>query len=314
MLPLLESNPSFSAGQSGLQIAWDSTSMGALKKCPRFYQLSIIEGWAPRQESVHLRFGILYHSALEKYHRARTDGMDYETAVRLTVRWVMCETWNHELNRPWSTEDPNKNRYTLVRSIVWYLEKYKDDPFTTILLADGKPAVELSFRLELTYQSHLTGEAFLLCGHLDRLVDFQDAKYIIDAKTTKHFLDDHYFSQFTPDSQFSTYTFGGEVVYSVPLSGIVADAAQIAVGFTRFERRVIPRNKSQLDEWYRDLGFWLTTAQMHAKANYWPMNDKACFGCQYRGICARPPAGRDQWLKAGFTRRTWNPLAVRGDV
>src|SRR5712664_2260577 len=126
MLPLLESNPSFSAGQSGLQIAWDSTSMGALKKCPRFYQLSIIEGWAPRQESVHLRFGILYHSALEKYHRARTDGMDYETAVRLTVRWVMCETWNHELNRPWSTEDPNKNRYTLVRSIVWYLEKCKD--------------------------------------------------------------------------------------------------------------------------------------------------------------------------------------------
>lgn len=307
-------NPSFSIGLSGLQIAWDSTSMGALKKCPRFYQLSIIEGWAPREESVHLKFGILYHSGIEKYHRERALGKPYKEAMRSVVRWVLEETWNTDLQRPWMSEDPNKNRFTLVRSLIWYLDQYKVDPFETIMLSNGKPAVELSFRLELTYQSHLTGEAFLLCGHLDRLVNFQNAKYIIDAKTTKHTLDDRYFSQFTPDSQFSTYTFGGQVVYSVPLAGIVADSAQIAVGFTRFERRVIPRNQSQLDEWYRDLGFWLTTAQQHAKAAYWPMNDKACFGCQYRGICSRPPSGREQWLKAGFTRRQWNPLQIRGDV
>ena len=190
----------------------------------------------------------------------------------------------------------------------------KADPFETVQLANGKPAVELSFRLELNYTSHLTGEAFQLCGHLDRVVKFQDQIYTVDAKTTKHTLDDRYFEQFIPDNQFSTYTFGGKIVYNTPIAGLIVDAAQIAVGFTRFERRIIPRQQSQLDEWHRDLGFWLTTAQLHAKAAYWPQNDKACFLCHFRPICSRPPAGREAWLSKEYVKRTWDPLVARGDI
>jgi len=219
------------------------------------------------------------------------------------------------LGRPWLSDDPNKNRATLLRTVVWYLEQFgQNDPFETVILASGKPAVELSFRLELSYSSHLTGEAFQLCGHLDRVVKFQEHVYIVDAKTTKHTLDDRYFAQFSPDNQFSTYAFGGKIVYSVPIQGLIVDAAQVAVGFTRFERRPIARHQSQLDEWHRDLGFWLTTAQLHAKAQYWPQNDKSCFLCHFKGICGRPPAGREAWLSKEFVRRTWDPLVARGDI
>lgn len=308
-------NPSFSAAVPELQIAWDSTSIGALKKCPRFYELSIVQGWAPRQESVHLRFGLLYHGALERYHHFKAQGETHSVSMRRVVRWVLEETWDAELGRPWFSDDPNKNRGTLLRTVVWYLLQFGEaDPFQTIILATGKPAVELSFRLELNYSSHLSGEAFQLCGHLDRVVTFQDQAYVVDAKTTKHTLDDKYFSQFSPDNQFSCYTFGGKIVYSVPIQGLIVDAAQVAVGFTRFERRPIPRHQSQLDEWHRDLGFWLTTAQMHAKAKYWPQNDKSCFLCHFKEICGRPPANREQWLAAGFVKRLWNPLEARGDI
>lgn len=40
-----------------IQYAWDSTSIGYLKTCPRLYQYTIIEGWQSKGESLHLRFG-----------------------------------------------------------------------------------------------------------------------------------------------------------------------------------------------------------------------------------------------------------------
>lgn len=48
-----------------VQYAWDSTSLGWLKECPRKYQYHMLEGWSGRGESIHLEFGILYHGALE---------------------------------------------------------------------------------------------------------------------------------------------------------------------------------------------------------------------------------------------------------
>ena len=45
-----------------VQWAWDSTSLGWLKECPRKYQYHMIEQWRGRGESIHLEYGILYHS------------------------------------------------------------------------------------------------------------------------------------------------------------------------------------------------------------------------------------------------------------
>lgn len=307
-------NPSFSREVPGLQLAFDSVSLGALKKCPRFYQLNIIEGWAPKGEQADLFFGIVYHGALERYDHARTNGASHDDALRTAVRWAMIETWDAELKRPKLVEHNYKNRFTLVRTIVWYCDKFQDDPIKTIILANGKPAIELSYRLELDYRCHLSNEAFLHCGHLDKLGTFQDKTVIVDRKTTKHTLDERYYEQFSPDNQMSGYTFAGKIVYNTPIRGIIIDAAQVAVTFSRFDRRLIERTPSMLDEWHRDLGFWLTAAQQFARAQYWPMNDRACFGCTYRGICGKPPEVREQWLKVNFVRRVWNPLETRGDI
>lgn len=309
-------NSSFSKSLPTLQLGWDSTSLKALLHCPRHYQYSIIEGWAPRGENVHLKFGIIYHGATERYDHAKAQGLPHAEAMRMALKYVLTETWESALDRPWISDDPNKNRLTLIRTVIWYLDQFGEaDPLRTIILASGKPAVELSFQLQLDYSSHISGEPFVWCGHLDRLAQAQEEYiYIVDKKTTKHTLDDSYFDQFTPDPQFSGYVFSGHIVYELPIRGIICDAAQVAVGFSRFERRPIARSQDQLDEWHRGLGYWLTAAQQHARANFWPMNDNACFRCDFRKVCSKPESVRKDWLKANFVKREWDPMVQRGDI
>lgn len=311
------SNSSFSKDIPLLQIAWDSTSLSALKECPRKYKYSIIDGWAPRNESVHLTFGALYHSALERYDHLLVQGKSHDEAVPTVVRWLLNETWNRELNRPWLSDDKNKNRYTLVRTVVWYLDQFKSDPLQTVILADGKPAVELSFRMEFGFTSSLTSEPYLLCGHLDRLAELNGATYIVDRKTSKNTIGEDFFSKFSPDNQFSTYCFGAKVVYALPTQGLIVDAAQVAMTFSRYQRGFVFRTEDQLLEWYEDAKILLAQNEYYVQRDYWPMNDKSCNnygGCPFRFICAKAPSVREQWLKASYTQRVWDPLQIRGDI
>ena len=58
-----------------VQWAWDSTCLGLIKTCPRLYQYTMIDGYVAKGESIHLRFGIEYHQALQDYDIARAEGI-----------------------------------------------------------------------------------------------------------------------------------------------------------------------------------------------------------------------------------------------
>ena len=309
-------NSAFSKEIFGLQLAWDSTSLGLMKECPRKYYYANVEGWAPRTKSVHLTFGLHYHSALERYDHAKAAGKTHREAQLLALDHALNATWDPIKKRPWISDDSNKNRLTLIRSIIWYLEQFADDPLKTVILDNGKPAVKLSFRFEMGLTSQ-TNESFILCGHFDRLVEWEGDHYILDRKTSKSQINSDFFDKFSPDNQMSTYAFAGKVVYKVPVKGIIIDGAQIAVTFTRFQRGQVHRSEDQLEEWFEGVKWTLFHAQQYAEAQYWPMNEKACGnygGCAFRSICSRRPAMRQEWLKAGYYLRQWNPLEVRGDI
>jgi len=309
-------NSSFSSILPNHQLAWDSTSMGLLKECPRKYELSIIRGYAPRHESVHLTFGGLYHAALERYDHAKANGDDHAEATRKALHWLLIATWDSARGRPWISDDNYKNRFTLVRTVLWYLEHFRDDPVETVILANGKPAVELSFRIDIHHPTS-SGESRLWCGHMDRLGKFQDSIWVLDRKTTRGQLNESYFSKFSPDNQFSGYTFAGKVAFHFEVKGLIVDAAQVLVNSSQFQREMVRRSDAQLHEWYRDITIYMDQAESYAAAGYWPMNDKACGnygGCQFRGICSKTPSVRDEWLRREFVRRTWDPLQVRGDI
>lgn len=310
----LQLNTAFSTEMPNLQIAWDSTSLGLLKECPRKYQLSIIEQWTAKQPSPNLLFGAEYHKAIEIYDHEKVKGRSHDEACREALRHCLVSTWDPELNRPWSSDHPTKNRFTLARSVIWYLEQFRDDPIETIVLANGKPAVELSFRFETQYKAP-DGQPYLLAGHLDRLGRFQNQTWIVDRKTTNSTISPDYFARYSPDNQVSLYALSSKIVYNQPVAGLILDAAQIAVSFSRFQRGFVFRTNDQLEEWYHDLFYWFSQAAWYAHSNHWPMNEKSCSnfgGCVFREICAKSPSTRDKWLQASFARQMWDPLKVRG--
>ncbi len=112
----------------------------------------------------------------------------------------------------------------------------------------------------------------------------------------------------------STYSYAGKVCFDEELKGVIIDAAQIAVSFSRFQRGIVARSPDQLNEWYAELGYWFEQAERYARDQVWPKNDKNCFRCDFRKICSKAPSVREQWLKADFTKRLWNPLIARGDI
>lgn len=301
-LPTPRAGPSPFLNGTCIQLIWDSTAIGYYKLCARHYYYAIIEGWRPKIESIHLTFGGLYASSIERYHKARASGSDHEVALLDAADYVIRASWG------WHSEDTGKNRETLVRTVIWYLEEFKDDKATTIILANGRPAVELTFKMELDFGP---GDGYMLSGHLDRLVEFGGLTYVLDNKTTKAQLSPYYYKRFSPDNQMSLYTLAGQVAFNTPARGVIIDAAQIAVGFTRFDRGIAYRRPTELEEWLKDLKILLRRAEEDARAGYWPMNDKSCVLCPYNDVCSKEPSLRPVVLASNFVKLPWNPAATR---
>lgn len=303
---------------SNVQIAWDSTSMSTFKTCPRKYQLSIIEGWRSQKPIPSLSFGIALHSLLELWDKSTANGEDKDQAFRAVIKATLAY---EKLSLPdgkfadpeWLTMSTDRSRLTLLRSVVWYILDHWDDNLTTLNLPDGRPAVELSFRVILPVETD-EGESYFYCGHIDKLVEMAGNKHVLDRKHTTYPLNKQYFDKYTPDNQMSGYIMGASTLVGEMVHGAIIDAAQVGVTFTRFMRGLAERSDDMIQGWLKDLYIYIKQAEGYARNNHWPMNDTSCHhygGCQFRGICHLPPANRAELLRAHFKIEKWNPLASR---
>jgi len=320
---------------SGLQFAFDQTSIKLAEECLKKYQYVMLEGWRSRGGNTHLIFGGVYASALEHFHKYRADGMDFEEALITIVRealeatYIRCqlcddgillhENGMHECPEPagmfpctkgpWQSDHNTKTRENLIRTIVWYLEHFRDDPCSTVILSDGRAAVEHSFQLPVD-------DGIIFTGHLDRLVDYSHNIYIQDQKTTATTITPRYFTNYNPDSQIAgMYPFAGRAIFQLPVKGVMIDAAQIAVGFSRFERGFVFTDDASLNEWYDDTMELIGRVRDATRNNHFPRNRSSCSkfaGCQFRNVCSHSPAVREQFLKADFEQGPrWDPLEAR---
>lgn len=310
-----------------IQFAWDSTSLGYLKTCPRLYQYIMIEGWATRDESIHLRFGIEYHTALQDYAISIAKGVRHEDAIHDTVRALHSRVFDWEVDRN-TKAGKYKNRETIVALVIDYLDHFANDPAETFVLDNGEPAVEVSFRFELDWgpqymetATELTApQPYLLSGHLDRIVNFNSDLYVMDRKTSTTQVDSSYYmAQWSPSNQMTLYTLAGKIVLNSPIKGVIIDAAQVLLEKpNRFSRGFTYRTEDQLQEWIQDLHFWFASAETYADNNHWPLNESSCGnygGCKFREVCSKSPQVREQYLKASFDKLEpedrWNPLKSR---
>jgi hypothetical protein len=295
----------------------------------------MLQGWSSELKSVHLVFGGHYATALEHYHKFRAEGVEHDNALRLVLHETLIATWDYDTvpegtlganarftnNRTYEWFMPgtgkpadwlhaSKTRDTLVRSIVWYLEQYKDDPMKTVILSDGTAAVEHSFSIDLSAD-------YIYCGHIDRLVTYgeDDDIYVQDQKTTGSAITPRFFEGYSPDYQMTGYTWAGQAIFKLPVKGVVIDAAHIAVGFTSFGRQPVTRSEKQLGEFQSEVLHYIGQAKACHESGYYPMNRTSCGnygGCEFKRICSAVPGIRDNLLHGGFKKRDrWDPIKRR---
>jgi hypothetical protein len=277
---------------------------------------------------------------------ARADGLDHYWSQQHSIMQLMLRLEDYTDPDPGAKPSVKvKTKENLLRSVIWYLENFSDDPAKTYIKTDGKPAVEQSFRFELgfgpqTGKYKCTGghdlcgqsypskdcpycendpaQPYLLCGHLDRVVTFNDELFVMDRKTTTITPSEYYFNQYEPNNQMTLYTLAAKVVVGSPVKGVIIDAAQLLMEETKFGRSFTYRTDDFLHEWVEDLGIWFSMAENYAIANYWPKNDTACDkfgGCKFKSICSKSPQVRDTFLRSQFKQlpedARWNPLKPR---
>ncbi len=298
-----------------VQTCWDATSLDLAQTCSRKYYYSMIRGIRPKELSVHLLFGGLYATALEHFYKYQAEGQSINDALRAVVHETLIASWDKEAGHPIVFDDGAKTRAALIRTIVWYVEQFaveSKDGLRTYHLKDGKPAVELSFTLDFS-------SSIVYCGHLDRVVTMADNLYILDQKTTGGTVSDFFFSLFSPDNQMSGYAFAGQAILHSPIRGVIIDAAQIAVNYTRFERGITTRSKDQLEEWVDGAIYFLTEFQKlseyaQIEERKWPMNPNACGyynGCEFRALCRKSPKVREAYIQSDYVEHVWDPIKRR---
>lgn len=97
--PAPEGSPTqWSPKVPSLQLAWDASSLYALMFCPRYYDLTIRQGW--RGDSTDMEFGTLAHGAMEKFDRALLEGKDFDAAQEEAVVWALHAS-GERLNDTW---------------------------------------------------------------------------------------------------------------------------------------------------------------------------------------------------------------------
>jgi PD-(D/E)XK nuclease superfamily len=321
-----EKSPSPFLEGTKIQFAWDATCLEALKKCPRYYQYTMIDNWQSRGDAIHLRWGSELGQAIDAWTIAKAEGASHDDAMHESIRALLERIGPWEPD-PQTDSESRKSKENLVRSAIWYMDHYEDDAAKVVTLANGKPAVELSFKFELPFDVSVrwdenvrdyvdSKQPYLLCGHLDKVVEFSGDLYVMDHKTTGTTLTPHYFKQYNPHNQMSAYTVASQTIMRSPIKGVIIDGIQVAVGFSRFVRSITYRTHDQLEEWLDNTRRWLRQAEGYAEEGYWPMNDTACSmygGCRFRDVCAKSPNVREVYLKTKFTQENerWNPLKPR---
>lgn len=321
---------------TNIQYAWDSVSLSTMLECPQRYRLRIIEGWRSKSPgyAIALGFGILVHTGVEEYHRAKARGLSYDEAVYHAMRQVMSKgeggvnfyallpTHEQVAEIKEATDEDEgdtgtnlrnakvRTRYHLWRALIWYFEQYRNDPMEVVTLADGAPAVEHSFRCGVG-KSLSDGTEILLAGHLDKLVRFNGQVFVSDVKTTKS-ISRLYFAMFDLSHQMTGYALGGKLAFPEPVAGVAIDAIELQVGGVKFARGFTMRAESQLNEYRNLLGYVGSLAERFYYEDYYPLNTAACLFCEFKDVCRQPPELRHGYLNYLFEQKeAWNPLRSR---
>jgi len=132
------------------------------------------------------------------------------------------------------------------------LDHYENDAAETVILANGKPAVELSFQFELEFGPQWFDRVFPQL--LPPLWPPRQGREVLRRPICHGPQDNHldtqggsYFNGFNPHNQMTVYTIASQTIMKSPIKGVIIDAVQIAIGLAVLFVGITYRTNDQLE-------------------------------------------------------------------
>lgn len=304
----------FSPLNPRIQLLWDASAL-AMTADPLGYQLGMLEGWRSPGRNEHLIFGSLVHSALERWDITTAIDGPTEAAMEEVVKHALTESWG------WVSTDRKKNRYTLIRAVVWYMLDAMEGQGAMVkpaLLPDGRPAVESQLRMPLFESEWGLVE---LVANVDGFVTFGGELFVRERKTSGGRE-----SQWAIHPQPDTYDLvahhhAKQLWGDHRYTGVLMETVATGVGFSRWDRKVETRTDAQRAEWAAEAArvvrsMWWYVEQEDGGGprdwdDLWPMRRVTYAGAfkpRYLDVISRPPHMRRALLRQNYERRPHDPL------
>ena len=247
--------------------------MDTLLTCERKFQLDkLIVTDIQKDETEHTVFGKAFGAGVAAY--MVTQDQDQALYQAWLTYWPEIET-------------DKKSQARCFNALI------KAFPKLNVLLEDyevvqfnGKPAVELSFRMDINARYYFVGHIDIVLKHR-----YSGQHYIFEVKTTGMLLHD-----LSPLYKNSGQALG----YSIALDAVVGEAqssygviyfvAQMQKGFA-VDVHVFPYDKTLLDRlnWFISLGLDVKRLEEMERLNVYPKRGRSCLQfnrpCKYFGIC-----------------------------
>lgn len=215
-------------------------------------------------------------------------------------------------------ENANKNRDTLLRTILFYCDSALESTVQPYAFPDGEAAVELSFAIPLPLESP-DGDPYVLTGNIDGLGDFAGEILPRERKTTKNTPELWFFDRYNPDVQVDVYDLAANVMYADLLDpkpqGVLMEVTQVTKTISRIERQIVNVPEERRAETLQDILAHIKEAERCARDGYYPKRTASCNvngGCPMRKICRLAPSSRAGFLPGlDYEKREWNPREIR---
>ncbi len=255
----------------------------------------------------------------EKGNKAKCP-LSHKGAFKVAPGPLVCGTCGAPTatERRWFANETGKDRFALLRAVVWYTEEMKGSHLKPVSIDNGDGThtamCEQGFALPIP-TAIVEGEQIWLIGWLDSMKSFGDEVFVTDYKTTKAALSGAYFSNYRPNVQVDLYNAIAPICFDhLGVTGVGIEAIQSIDKGARFAFRLFHQTKEQAQEVAYEASHWIAQAYTCAKKDYWPRNTSACRICDFKDICGAPPDARPHMLAERFKRERWNPLKRQSEV
>lgn len=303
---------------------YDNTMLGSYKECPRRYFIRHVLGWRKEGLAMPLTFGLSWHDAMDVVWTYAKQVPQAELPRLALAKFI--ERWEEqglpgEPDIDQATAMGARTPGTAHEMLHNYVAKR-----WAMLQEAALVACEQPFAVPMPGM-----EGVWYIGRLDKVLDYQQQRLVIEHKTTSEYkIDGGFKTQWVEgwysDSQVKGYQFGGGLFFE-NLTQVWVDGALVHKKVhDAFKFVPVAHQFPMLEEWITDTRQWVTrvqrdTAQWNAnrvlKDGNFPKNENSCLGkygaCQFKDICqsVADPSKLDS-VPQGYKEERWEPFDILG--